>query len=447
MKTDSDEQPFDSFANVQEVMRRCYIWPLFSRKELEVDPPLIVTEGEGVRVRDLESNELIDLMSGGSRGSNLGYGNERIADAVHRQLLKLHYSGPASTPSDVTFELAAKLAELAPGELTATVFTGSGSEANETAIKLARLYHRACGEHRKYKVISRWDDFHGSVGGAQEASDWLGVRKPMEPGLPGFSRIPAPTCHSCPFDLEPSSCGLQCAEYLAKHIEHEGPELVSAFLIEPIGQANGTQIPPPGYLARVKEICERYDVLLIADEIITGFGRTGKWFSVEHWDLQPDIMTLGKAITAAYAPLAATVVSAKIRDAVTQFPDVHTYAGHAASCVAALTAIAIYEEERLIEHAASLGELVQELLQPFTEIEAVGAVRSIGLWGAVDFAGERSTLAVPEIRRIVRRARELGVIVGQNGSSIEFAPPTLISRGDLTEGMTTFQLAVRDVCA
>jgi putrescine---pyruvate transaminase len=436
-------------AEIRELARQFYIWPLLSREEIESDFPLVMEEGEGVRVKDVDGVELLDLMSTGSRASNLGYRNERMAAAIHEQMLRLHYGGAAATQSAITLELAAKLAELAPGSLTATVFTGSGSEANEAALKLARLYHRARGNERKYKVISRWDDFHGSVGAAQEASDWLGVRKPVEPGLPGFSRIPAPNCYRCPFDLEPDSCGLQCAEYLARHIEHEGPELVSAFLIEPVAQANGTQVPPPGYLQRVKEICERYEVLFVADEIITGFGRTGKWFGVQHWDVEPDIMTVAKAITAGYMPLAGTIVNDEIRDAITQFPDVHTFGGHAAASVAALTAIAIYEEEGLVKRAAELGGVLTELLQGFKAIDVVGDVRALGLWAAVDFTGDRATKAPLDpatIRRIVLRARELGVIVSQNGTAIELAPPTIITREDLTWGMGRFEQAIRDVC-
>ena len=300
-----------------ETAREHYLWPRVPRADVDAGFPLIFEEGKGVYLRDVEGNEYIDMMSSSTRASALGYGDQRMASAINSQLLTLHYAGTGSIAALPTVKLAERLAGLAPDDLTTTVFTGSGSEANEAAIKLAKLYQQERGKPRAFKVISRWYDYHGSIGGAQEASDWLGVRGPSEPGLPGFSRIPAPTCRQCPFSLEFPSCNLRCADFLADHIEHEGSDLVSAFLIEPIPQANGIQIPPPGYLQRVFEICRRYEVLFIADEVITGFGRTGEWFGVQHWDIEPDIMTVAKAITAGYLPLAATIFGADMRDALT----------------------------------------------------------------------------------------------------------------------------------
>jgi adenosylmethionine-8-amino-7-oxononanoate aminotransferase len=436
--------------DVYEAARDFYIWPRVSRVDVDSGFPLIFKEGAGVYLRDVAGREYIDLMSSASRASTLGYGDERMAAAISLQLRTLHYSGSGSMAAEPTVRLAARLAELPPHELTATVFTGSGSEANEAALKLARLYQRERGKPRAYKVVSRWNDFHGSAGGAQEASDWLGVRVPAEPGPPGFSRIPAPTCNQCPFGLEHPSCNLRCADFLADHIEHEGPELVSAFLIEPIAQANGVQIPPPGYLARVQEICRRYEVLFIADEIITGFGRTGEWFGIQHWDIEPDIMTVAKAITAGYLPLAATITRAEVRDALAAFPDIHTFGGHPTAAVAALTAISIYESDGLVERAKQLGRELLDTLRRLQDLPAVGEVRGLGLWAAVDFGPGPEIdkqLAPDVLREIVMRARSLGVLVSQNGTAIELAPPMIITSADLREGLSRFERAVREVCA
>jgi len=430
-----------------------YIWPQLTRAEVEAGVPRVLTSGSGVRVKTAEGSEYLDLMSTVSRASSLGYGEERIADAVYQQLRRLHYGGTAFSQADITLQLAERIAELAPGDLTASVFVGSGSEANEVALKLARFYHHARGlKPRAYKVIARWNDYHGAAGSATAASDWLGVRWPMEPGVPGFSRIPSPTSYRCPFGLSHTNCGTDCAmraaEYLEQQILHEGPELVSAFILEPIAQADGVQIPPLGYLARVAEICRSYDVVFIADEVITGFGRTGEWFSVDHWGIEPDIMTMAKALTAGYVPLGATIASAKIRDALDGYPDIHTYGGHPAAAAAALAAIDIYESDGLLKRAAQEGAHALDTLRELEVLDAVGDVRGLGLWLAVDFTADpetRAPLASKTLKAIVERTRELGVLVSNNGTAIEIAPPLVISREDLDEGLARFAQAVREI--
>ncbi len=432
-----------------DAAREFYIWPRVSRADVEAGFPLIFQEGKGVHLRDVDGNEYIDLMSSSTRASALGYADERMVSAISSQLLALHYAGTGSQAAARTVELAQRLAALTPGNLTATVFTGSGSEANEAAIKLAKLYQRERGKPRAYKLISRWQDYHGSLGGAQEASDWLGVRAPSEPGPPGFSRIPAPTCDRCAFGLEFPSCNLRCADFLADHIEHEDPDLISAFLVEPVPQANGVQIPPPGYLRRVLEICRRYEVLFIADEVITGFGRTGKWFGVQHWEIEPDIMTVAKAVTAGYLPLAATIVRDDIRDALQLFPDIHTFGGHPASAVAALTALSIYERDGLVDRANELGVELLSGLQRLSDLPIVVDVRALGLWAAVEFGTgpDRRPLTQEALRAIVLRARSRGVLVSQNARSIELAPPLVITSEELVDGVARFEQAVREVCA
>jgi putrescine---pyruvate transaminase len=428
-----------------------YVWPQLSRAEIAAGKPMVLASGAGVRVRTAAGDEYLDLMSTVSRASALGYGEERIARAVYEQLQRLHYGGTAHAQADVTLELADRLAALAPGELSATVFVGSGSEANEAAFKLARFYHQARGvKPRAYKVIARWNDYHGAAGGATAASDWLGVRRPMEPVVPGFSRVPAPSAYAVPAGFDVASWAAACAEYLEQQILHEGPELVSAFIVEPIAQADGVQLPPPGYLERVREICARHDVVFIADEVITGFGRTGEWFSIDHWGIQPDVMTMAKALTAGYIPLGAAIASERIAGEIDRYHDIHTYGGHPAAAVAALTAISIYEDEGLPARAAGEGGHALEVLRGLLgDVEAVGDVRGLGLWIAVDFTADRSTrapLPTETLDAIVARTRELGVLVSRNGRAIELAPPLVIAREDLDEGLARFMEAVREVC-
>ncbi|MBA2644287.1 MAG: aspartate aminotransferase family protein, partial [Solirubrobacterales bacterium] len=323
--------------------------------------------------------------------------------------------------------------------------------ANEAAFKLARLYHYAKGtKPRAYKVISRATEYHGAVGGATASSDWLGVRLPLEPGVPGFSRVPAPTSYRPPLGLEGVDAGALCADMLEREIVQEGPDLVAAFILEPVMQANGVQIPPPGYLQRVREICTEYDVLLIADEVITGFGRTGEWFGMQHWGVQADIMTLAKALTAGFVPMGATLMTDAVRDALPTYPDIHTYGGHPAAAVAALTAMEIYESQDLVTRAREVGASLLRMLERFRDIEAVGDVRGLGMWACLDFTSDRATKAEPDpamLRQIVLRARELGVIVSNNGSCIEVAPPLIIDESTLQDGIARFEQAVRDVVA
>jgi putrescine---pyruvate transaminase len=446
----ADPRPPSAGADaLREAARRHYIWPQLTREQVDEGVPQLLAEGDGVRVRTVDGTEYLDLMSTVSRASALGYGEQRIARAVHEQLGRLHYGGTAGSQADVTIELAQRIAGLAPGDLTASVFVSSGGEANEVAFKLAHVYHHARGtKPRAFKVISRWNDYHGASGAAMAASDWLGVRRPAEPGVPGFSRVPAPTRYRNPLGMDTDAWSAACADLLEQQILHEGPELVSAFILEPIAQADGVQIPAAGYLRRVKEICARHDVLLIADEVITGFGRTGEWFSVDHWDLRPDIMTMAKALTAGYVPLGAAIVTEAVRDALPAFPDIHTYGGHPAAAVAALTAISIYEGDGLVHRAAEEGAHLLAALRSLEDLDIVGEVRGLGLWAAVDFTSDPETRApLPEeaLRAIVARTSELGVLVSRNGTAIEIAPPFVIERNDLAEGVARFEQAVREI--
>jgi len=434
---------------LRSASRSNYLWSLVPRADVEAGTTLILAEGEGVHVRTIEGDWYLDLMSTVSRASSLGYSQEPIARAVYDQLSRLHYGGCAASQADVTIELAARLADLAPGDLSAVSFVSSGSEANEVAFKLARLYHQARGvKPRAYKVIARGSEYHGAVGGAMASSDWLGVRPPLEPMVPGFSRVPAPTSYRSPFPVEGEELGDLCADLLERQILQEGPELVAAFILEPVMQADGVQIPPPGYMRRVREICTKHDVVFIADEVITGFGRTGEWFGMQHWGVHPDMMTMAKALTAGFIPLGATMVTGEIAETLSYIPDIHTYSGHPAATVAALTAIGIYEEEDLVARAREQGRSLLALLEPLYDCEIVGDIRGLGMWAAVDFTSDRETRAAPDpetLQRIVARARELGVLVSRNGSCIEVAPPLVIPQDTLEDGIAKFATAIRDV--
>jgi putrescine aminotransferase len=235
-------------------------------------------------------------------------------------------------------------------------------------------------------------------------------------------------------------------DLLEQHILHEGPELVSAVIAEPVMQVNGVQIPPSDYFPRVREICDRHDVLLIADEVITGFGRTGKWFGMQHWDVDADMMTAGKALTGGYAPLGLATVRGDIWDAISAFPDVHTFGGHPLGAAAALAVIDVYERDSIVECAHSTGiHLLRGLDERLDASPIVGDVRGLGMWAAVDFVAESGSgeaLPADHVRAMALRARQLGVIVVANGTAIEIAPPLNIRLDDLDRGLDLLAAAI-----
>ena len=265
----------------------------------------------------------------------------------------------------------------------------------------------------------------------------------------GLSIIPAPTCYRNPFGIDDEAYGEFCAQYLEQQIQHEGPEYVAAFIAEPLMQANGVQIPPPGYLQRVQEICSKYEVLFIVDEIITGFGRTGEWFASIHFGIEPDIMTSAKALTAGYIPMGAVIIKPEIADALPIFRHVHTFSGHLAAVAAANATIAVYERENLIARAKENGAYFLDALK--TELEKhpiVGQVRGLGMWLAVDLTADKKTKAPSTdetVNAVVRRMRELGVLVSPIGTAFELAPPLITERKDLDRTVEVAAQAINDM--
>lgn len=427
------------------------IFPLVQVEQLRKRGPMIWTEGEGIGLADIDGTSYLDLMGSHTRANSLGYGNEEIARAVYEQLRTLHYVGTVANLAVPTIQLSAKIASLAPGALSRIVYVSGGSEAVETAIKLAKQYHIAVGRKpRAHKIISRWNAYHGATMGALAATDWLGTRHISEPGVPGYSHIPAPAHYRNPFGMTDDDFADFCATYLEQQILHEGPEYVAAFIGEPIMQAHGVQVPPVRYWQRVREICDRYDVLLIADEVITGFGRTGAWFAVEHFGLQPDIMTMAKALTAGYMPMGAVITRPDIADALPIFRHVHTFSGHAAAAAAALKVIEIKERDGLIEKAARDGEWFQTVLRErLLDKPIVGDVRGIGMWHAVDFTSDKATkasFADDTVPSIVRRIQDKGVLVCAIGpSALEMAPPLIVTREQLEHAADVVAEAIDEI--
>jgi adenosylmethionine-8-amino-7-oxononanoate aminotransferase len=399
----------------------------------------IITRGEGVHVFDQDGNRYLDLTSGNTRPVHVGYGRKEIAQAVHDQILELPYFTPLRFGNLPSSNLADALADLTPEPINRFTFVCDGSEAVETAIKLARQHHYFSGEERRHKIISRRGAYHGATGGALRAlGTALEMRQIMEPLSPGTVFVESPYCYRCPLHLSYPACDIACARDVERAIEFEDPGQVSAFIGEPIQQGFGVIRPPKEYWDILREICDRHGVLLIIDEVICGFGRTGKWFGVQHFDIEPDIMPMAKGLSSGYVPLGGVGCTDKVKEPIHTFQHLHTYGNHPVACAAALKNLEIMKGENLIQRSAEMGEYFLERLKELEHHPTVGEVRGTGLWIAADMTTDKEKktyFPLSGLESLVRRGREKGVIFKLQGPALEFAPPLTISRDQIDEGI------------
>ena len=418
--------------------------------------PLVVVDGQGIRVTDSDGRSWIDV-NGGYASVNVGYGRSEIAEAAYEQMKRLSYFPQGATTAPA-IELAQKLAEITPGSLARVFPVSGGSEANETALKIARAYHRRRGEPGRYKVISRKGSYHGGSGGVV----WLGSMSLMprvdyEPAYPGMVYAPQPNPYRCELGGgTPSECGVRCAQAVEDLILLHGPTTVAAVIAEPVALPEGAVVPGDEYWPLLREICSRHGVLLIADEVICGFGRTGKMFGVENWDVVPDIMTVAKGVVSSYLPLGATIVTEEVAD-LFGGPDnylrhVFTYAGHPVCAAAGLKNIEIIESERLVDNAAEVGGYFKRQLEGLmVDHPIVGDVRGIGLLMAIDLVSDRSTKAkFSEDKRISARLnerfKEHGLILRTGASQvINLGPPLCITKVEVDEIVHAIDLSLWEV--
>jgi adenosylmethionine-8-amino-7-oxononanoate aminotransferase len=359
--------------------------------------PTILVRGEGSRVWDQDGNAYIDALAG-LFCVNAGYGRREIVEAVAAQMLELPYVSPFSFPNLPQIELAGKLAAISPiGPRTRTFFTTGGSEAVETALKLAKAYQRKRGFGDRHKTISRRAAYHGTTMGALSVNGLTGIRNGFGPLVPGARHVPLPHRYRCDYCALSSNCRGTCADEVERLIEFEGPETIAALIMEPVQNSGGAIVPPPGYLQRVRELCDRYGILLIADEVICGFGRVGAWFGSQALDVVPDLMTCAKGITSGYAPLGAVMARPEIADAFVgdegdKFMHGITFGGHPASCAAALANIAIIEREGLCARAEAMGEyMIRELRAAVGEHPNVGDIRGMGMFMALELVHDQAS--------------------------------------------------------
>ncbi|KXH84173.1 aminotransferase [Sporosarcina sp. HYO08] len=421
-----------------------HLWHAMSR-HVPGGSPMIAEAGEGGWFSDIYGKRYFDGVSG-LWCLNLGHGRKEIVDAAAEQMMKLSYF-PLTLSHEPAIELSAKISELL-GDSYKTFFTNSGSEANETAFKIARQYHHQNGNPEKHKIISRYRAYHGTTLGALSATAQANRRVKYGPSAPGFLHVAPPYSYRSPFGDEVTDVDKVAADMIDQMITWEGAETVAAVIMEPFISGGGVIIPTPEYLKRVAEICKKHDVLLILDEVVSGFGRTGKMFGYMHSEgVQPDIITMAKGLTSGYLPLGATSVNSKIYDKFTEkgpdnhFRHVSTYGGHPASCAVALKNIEIIERENIVERVAELGDNNLIRLKELISHKNVGEVRNVGFLYGIEMVEDKESktpASDDKLAQIIAFCKEKGLIIGRNGDTVPgfnnvliVAPPLISTEEDL----------------
>jgi len=422
---------------------------------------IVLDRSHGIYLQDTEGKEYIDGCSQ-LLCVNLGYGQKEIIDAVREQMEKLpfgmYFFGFAN---EASIRCAQKLSELVPDGLDHFDFTTGGSESVDLALRLARLYWSVKGKN-KYKIISLYDSYHGVTNGAltATASGRGFYERGVGPMLPGFIHIPSYYCYRCMFGLEYPSCDIRCARFLAEVIEKEGADNIAAFIAEPEIGAGGMIAPPPEYWPMIEEICAKYEVLLIDDEVMTGFGRTGKMFAIEHWNVKPDIMTMAKGITSAYLPFGAVAFSGEIWEILKGSNFIaYTYSGHPVCAAASIKTLEIYKRDRVVENAARVGKYALERLkQVLGPLPCVGGISGLGLMIGIEIVADKATKRPFDrelniMQQLHERALEKGLYIrvsdigGTPGDRAAFAPPLIINTEEVDKAIDILYSTISDMCS
>lgn len=406
--------------------------------------PLVIKKAYGCYFEDLNGKRYLDFSSQ-LMCSNLGHANKRIIEAVKNQMSTLEYIQPGYA-TEIRSKLTLELKSILPENLVKYFFGSSGTDANEAAIKIIRLFHKKDG---KIKIISNYNSYHGStMGSVSLTGDFRRIAIDTVYSSSHIIHGPPPYCYRCPLKLKYPECNLACADYLEYIIKNEGN--VGGIFLEPVTGTNGVIIPPEGYLKRVREIANENDVIFVADEVMSGWGRTGKWFAVDNWNIKPDILTTAKGITGAHIPLSLVATNRKISEYFEENYFAHgmTYEAHPVPIAAAVAAIQEYKEKNLIENSKELGEILRKRLEEIKEKHvSVGDVRSIGLFGAVELVKDREK-KVPfntyedkingkalVTDKVAKVAMEKGVYLNTWVTHFIIAPPLIITKKELEEGL------------
>jgi taurine--2-oxoglutarate transaminase len=410
--------------------------------------PIPVARAKGVYFWDANGKRYIDMNSQ-LMSVNIGHGDERVAKAIAEQAAVLAYANPFMA-TEPRARLGQALAEITPGNLNKFFFTLGGAEANENAIKIARAY---TGKH---KIIVRYRSYHGATHGAMmltgDPRRWA-----SEPGMGGVVRVLDPYRYRCAFCKNEEACTLDCLNHIEEVIAYEGAQNIAAILIETVTGTNGIIVPPDGYLQGLRALCDKHNILFIADEVMCGFGRTGEWFAVNHWNVTPDMMTMAKGLTSSYTPLGAVAMKEEIGAHFENkvFWGGLTYNSHPVCLAAAIATIGVYKEDNLIENARKMGKVMAELLADLkAEHPSVGDVRSIGLFGIVELVKNRKTReplapyngTSPEMQKLAAFFRENGLYTFVRWNNFFTNPPLCIDAEQLKEAFDVINrgLAITD---
>ena len=423
-------------AEMAELSRKYTFFSWSVQKDVKAIPAV---GGKGVYYWDADGNRYLDFSSQ-LMSLNVGYQHPKIVAAIQEQAAKLCAAHPnmATEPRGL---LGRMIAEVTPGNLNKVFFTLGGAEANENAIKFARLY---TGKH---KIIARYRSYHGATYGAITLSgDYR--RPPVEPGIPGVIHVFDPYCYRCVFGYTRETCHRECITHIEEVIRCENPDTVAALFMEGVTGSNGIIVPPDDYWPRLREITKKYGILLVSDEVMSGFGRTGEWFSVNHWNVVPDIITMAKGLTSSYLPLGAVAVSEPIAQ---HFEDKYlymglTYFGHPMSCAAGVAAINVYKEDNLIENSRVLGKVLGEELERIKKAHvSVGDVRYIGLFSLLELVKDRATKEPMDVATMGAIRNQLaadGLTTFVSQSWVFVCPPLCITRDELLTGLNIVEKAL-----
>jgi adenosylmethionine-8-amino-7-oxononanoate aminotransferase len=433
-------ESIESGASAAELERlaAAHLWMHFTTLE-DGTKPHIITHGEGCYVWDVYGKKYLDGLSG-LFTVQIGHGRREVAEAAGRQAGDLGYFPIWTFGHPTAIRLAARLADLAPGDLNRVFFTTGGSDAVETAWKLARQYHRVRGDAGRFKVVARDLAYHGTSFGALAVTGLASIRAPYEPVTPGGHHCVNTNRYRCQLCAHAPECTLACADDIERAILREDPSTVAAVYLEPVQNAGGCFTPPEGYFRQVREICDKYGVLLVSDEVICAFGRLGHMFGCERYGYQPDIVTVAKGLTSGYAPLGAAIVSERIAEPFTSGGETFlhgiTFAGHPVSCAVALANLDVFEEEDILDNVLGNEAAFRAALEDLRDLPIVGDVRGAGyFWGIelVKDAGTKETFEGDEESEMLKgflspRLFELGLICRADDRGdpvIQLAPPLI----------------------
>ncbi len=398
--------------------------------------PRIWVEGHGAILKDMDGTEVIDGLSG-LWNVNVGHGRRELAEAAMDQMSTLAYCSSYTGASNLpVIELAERLSQFTYPSINSFYFTSGGAESTESSVKTARFYWKVRGKSDKIKIISRKLGYHGLTMAAMSATGMPEYWQMFGPLVPNFVHIESPYPYRFEGGDENTSPGVAAANLLEEAILREGPDTVAAFIAEPVQGAGGVIAPQDDYFPRIREICDQYNVLLISDEVITGFGRTGTWFGLEHWDVEPDIMQFAKGVTSGYIPLGGIGVSDQVKKAIDETPadkrwmHAYTYSGHPTCCAVAIANIKIIDEEGLVQRAAEMGNRLHEGLHTMDDMDHVGNIRGIGMMAGVELVEDKATkqsfpASAKYGARVGQELMKRGLYTRMRGDILCLAPPLM----------------------